>query len=217
MDLYTGFHVNRFILEKDITMVHIKTTLELPIAHCLDGAYSGLCVGNVSRDGKTKFDLSTGLIPVLHGHNYFVTVDLAVDDDDLDSDGMVMDFKMMKKLLHEHFDMYDHSMILTPSNPLTSNPSSSTSGVKAHTSGKQNSGTAIGSYTKVEYSGIDGKEHYICIAYRKDGSVNSGDDRGYVLVEKQGSGTFEPLKYITVNFEVGDGTLVSGEATITDI
>ena len=50
----------------------------------------------------------------------------------------------------------------TPSNPLTSNPSSSTSGVKAHTSGKQNSGTAIGSYTKVEYSGIDGKEHYIC-------------------------------------------------------
>ena len=105
----------------------------------------------------------------------------------------------------------------TPSNPLTSNPSSSTSGVKAHTSGKQNSGTAIGSYTKVEYSGIDGKEHYICIAYRKDGSVNSGDDRGYVLVEKQGSGTFEPLKYITVNFEVGDGTLVSGEATITDI
>ena len=119
MDLYIKFHVNRFILEKDITMVDIKTTLELPIAHCLDGAYSGLCVGNVSRDGETRFDLSTGLIPVLHGHNYFVTVDLAVDDDDLDSDGMVMDFKMMKKLLHEHFDMYDHSMILTPSNPLT--------------------------------------------------------------------------------------------------
>ena len=105
----------------------------------------------------------------------------------------------------------------TPSNPLTSNPSSSTSGVKAHTSGKQNSGTTIGSYTKVEYTGIDGNEHYICVAYRKDGSVNSGDDRGYVLVEKQDSGTFEPVKYITVNFEVGDGTLVSGEATITDI
>lgn len=99
--------------------MHIKTTLELPIAHCLNGAYSGLCVGNISRDGKTKFDLSTGLIPVLHGHNYFVTVDLAVPDTQMNSDGMVMDFKMMKKILHEHFDMYDHSMILTPQNPLT--------------------------------------------------------------------------------------------------
>ena len=105
----------------------------------------------------------------------------------------------------------------TPSNPLTSNPSSSTSGVKAHTSRKQNSGTAIGSYTKVEYAGIDGKEHYICVAYRKDGSVNSGDDRGYVLVEKQGSSAFEPVKYITVNFEVGEGTLISGEATTIDV
>lgn len=73
----------------------------------------------------------------------------------------------------------------TPSNPLTSNPSSSTSGVKAHTSGKQNSGTAIGSYTKVEYTGIDSGEHYICVAYRKDGSVNNGTDRGYVLIDKQ--------------------------------
>jgi hypothetical protein len=105
----------------------------------------------------------------------------------------------------------------TPSKPLTSNPSSSTSGVKAHTSGKQNSGTAIGSYTKVEYTGIDRGEHYICIAYRKDSSVNSGNDRGYVLIEKQDIGAFEPAKYITVNFEIGDGTLVSGERTITDI
>ena len=73
----------------------------------------------------------------------------------------------------------------TPSNPLTSNPSSSTSGVKVHTSSKQNSGTTIESYTKVEYTEIDGGEHYICIAYRKDGSVNNGTDRGYVLINKQ--------------------------------
>lgn len=72
----------------------------------------------------------------------------------------------------------------TPSKPLTSNPSSSTFGVKVHTSSKQNSGTTIGSYTKVEYTGIDGGEYYICIAYRKDGSVNSGTDRGYVLIKK---------------------------------
>lgn len=99
--------------------MHISTTLELPIAHCLNGAYSGLCVGNVSRDGQTRFDLSTGLIPVLHGHNYFVTVDLAVSDENMNEDGMVMDFKMMKKTLHNHFDMFDHSMILTPQNPLS--------------------------------------------------------------------------------------------------
>jgi hypothetical protein len=105
----------------------------------------------------------------------------------------------------------------TPSKPLTSNPSSSTSGVKAHTSGKQNSGTAIGSYTKVEYTGIDNKEHYICVAYRKDSSVNSSDDRGYVLIEKQGGGGFEPIKYINVNFEVGEGTLVSGETVTIDV
>lgn len=97
-------------------MLHIKTTIELPIAHCLNSAYSGLCVGNISRDGKSVFDLNTGLIPVLHGHNYFVTVDLATDK--VDDAGMVMDFKMMKKKLHQHFDQFDHSMILTPQNPL---------------------------------------------------------------------------------------------------
>jgi hypothetical protein len=82
---------------------------------------------------------------------------------------------------------YDYALAFnldtyTPSKPLTSNPSTGTSGVKAHTSSKQNSGTSIGSYTKVEYLNIDGEEHYICVAYRKDGSVNNGDDRGYVLI-----------------------------------
>ena len=96
----------------------------------------------------------------------------------------------------------------TPSKPLTSNPSSSTSGVKAHTSGKQNSGTAIGSYTKVEYTGIDGGEHYICVAYRKDSSVNDGSDRGYVLIE-------QPPKPITINFDLNGGILNSGSLIVT--
>jgi hypothetical protein len=100
----------------------------------------------------------------------------------------------------------------TPSKPLTSNPSSGTSGVKAHTSSKQNSGTAIGSYTKVTYTGIDGGEHYICVAYRKDGSVNSGTDRGYVLIEKLSTPTlvYNP---ITINFDLNGGTLISGSLT----
>lgn len=91
---------------------------------------------------------------------------------------------------------YDYTVVFnldvyTPTKPLTSNPSSSTTGVKAHTSGKQNSGTTIESYTKVEYTEIDGGEHYICIAYRKDGSVNSDDDRGYILIDKSSAESAE--------------------------
>jgi 6-pyruvoyl-tetrahydropterin synthase len=32
---------------------------------------------------------------------------------------MVVDFKKMKKIIHEYFDQFDHSLILTPENPLT--------------------------------------------------------------------------------------------------
>ena len=68
---------------------------------------------------------------------------------------------------------------------VTSNPSYNMTGVKAHTYGNQQSSTAIGSYTKVEYNNIDGGEHFICVAYRKDVSVNSGNDRGYLLIPKE--------------------------------
>ena len=98
--------------------IDIVTKLELPIAHSLQGAYTGLCVGNVSRDGKTVFDLSTGLIPVIHGHNYVVTVKLTGSTDCLNRDGMVIDFKLLKKELHQFFDKYDHSMILQKDHPL---------------------------------------------------------------------------------------------------
>lgn len=79
---------------------------------------------------------------------------------------------------------YDYTIAMSIDTDVTSNPSTGTSGVKAHTSGKQSNGTAITNYTKVTYSGLDGGSHYICIVYRKDGSVNSGNDRGYVLVPK---------------------------------
>lgn len=100
--------------------IDIITKLELPIAHSLQGAYTGLCVGNVSRDGKTVYDLSTGLLPIIHGHNYVVTVKLKGDPGMLNKDGMVLDFKLMKKKLHEFFDKYDHSMILQKDHPLVS-------------------------------------------------------------------------------------------------
>ena len=55
---------------------------------------------------------------------------------------------------------------------------------KMSTSGNQNSGTAISNYTKVTYTGIDGGSHRITVTYRKDGSVNKGADRGYLIIPK---------------------------------
>lgn len=103
-------------------MYKLKTNIELPIAHCLyRGAYSGLCCGNVYRDMKNdgtkeRYDLGDKVLPILHGHNYIVTI--TVESENLDKNNMVIDFKQLKKVIHEYFDQYDHSMILTPDNPL---------------------------------------------------------------------------------------------------
>lgn len=103
-------------------MYKLKTSIELPIAHCLyRGAYSGLCCGNVYRDMKNdgtkeRYDLGDKVLPILHGHNYVVTI--TVESENLDKNNMVIDFKQLKKVIHEYFDQYDHSMILTPDNPL---------------------------------------------------------------------------------------------------
>jgi hypothetical protein len=61
---------------------------------------------------------------------------------------------------------------------------SSTSNIKTTTKSNQNSGTALSSYTKVEFTNIDGGQHRIMVTYRKDVSVDSGDDKGYVLIPK---------------------------------
>lgn len=104
-------------------MYTISTNIELPIAHCLyRGAYSGLCCGNVYRDMgndglKERYDLGDNIFPIIHGHNYIVTIDLTSNE--LDCHGMVVDFKKMKKIIHSYFDQFDHSLILTPENPLT--------------------------------------------------------------------------------------------------
>ena len=54
--------------------------------------------------------------------------------------------------------------------------------IKSHTRGNQQSGNDISNYKLVKFNNIDGGEHKITIVYRKDGSVNDGDDRGYVLI-----------------------------------
>ena len=81
---------------------------------------------------------------------------------------------------------YDYVMVSELDKTITSGSSTTdTTLVKAHTKGNQKSGTTISDYTEVKYTNIDGGSHRITILYRKDSSVNSGDDRGYVLIKKQ--------------------------------
>ena len=95
--------------------------------------------------------------------------------------------------------------------------------IKSTTSGNQKAGTAIGDYTIVEYTNIDStKEHTIWVMYRKDGSTDSGDDRGYVLIPKsndyvikEGVGSLKttnvkhsrvvPISACTLTYSGGDG------------
>lgn len=89
-------------------MFTLSTHIELPIAHRLPGAYSGLCVGNVSRDEKETFPKDE--LGMVHGHNYNIT--FKVSTNKMNEDFMVMDFKKIKKIIHEEMDKYDHSLIL---------------------------------------------------------------------------------------------------------
>ena len=55
----------------------------------------------------------------------------------------------------------------------------------ANTSGKQNSGTSLYSYTPVTFSNLSKSSSYtIYVVYTKDNTNNHGDDRGYVLIPK---------------------------------
>lgn len=89
-------------------MFTLSTFIELPIAHRLPGAYSGLCVGNISRDEKTIFPKDE--LGMCHGHNYNITFEVSTNK--MNEDFMVMDFKKIKKIIHEEMDQYDHSLIL---------------------------------------------------------------------------------------------------------
>lgn len=89
-------------------MFTLSTHIELPIAHRLPGAYSGLCVGNISRDETETFPKDE--LGMVHGHNYNIT--FKVSTDKMNEDFMVMDFKKIKKLIHEEMDKFDHSLIL---------------------------------------------------------------------------------------------------------
>ena len=57
-----------------------------------------------------------GQLPVLYGFNYNIFI--KIYSEKLNEKGMVIDFKDMNKIVHDYLDQYDHSMILTPDNPL---------------------------------------------------------------------------------------------------
>ena len=85
---------------------------------------------------------------------------------------------------------YDYVMVSQLDQTINGNTSySNTTLVKAHTRGNQQSSTALSNYTLVEFTGITSGEHTITVVYRKDSSVNNGDDRGYVLIEKLQAGS----------------------------
>ena len=81
---------------------------------------------------------------------------------------------------------YDYVMVSQLDQTIDNNTSySNTTLVKAHTRSKSTSTTTISGYTLVEFTGIDENAHRITIVYRKDGSGNSYDDRGYILIPKE--------------------------------
>jgi hypothetical protein len=81
---------------------------------------------------------------------------------------------------------FDYVMVSQLDETITGSTSdTNTTLVKASTNGKSNSSTAISGYTLVEFTGIDEETHRITIVYRKDGSGNKNDDRGYVLIPKE--------------------------------
>ena len=84
---------------------------------------------------------------------------------------------------------YDYVMVSQLDTDIDNNTSySNTNLVKAHTRSKSTSGTVISNYTLVEFTGMDCGHHRITIVYRKDGSGDSYDDRGYVLIPYEQEG-----------------------------
>ena len=78
---------------------------------------------------------------------------------------------------------YDYT-IASNANASTYPKAYNDSTAKAHTRGIQKPGTTISDYTEVKYTGLSGNNDTIYIVFRKDGSGNHNDDRGYVLIPK---------------------------------
>ena len=81
---------------------------------------------------------------------------------------------------------YDYTIAFSPDVDVISNPNSGTTGAVANTYGFSKNPalyppTDTNGWKKVTYN-LDGNSHRICICYRKDGSGDSYNDRGYVAI-----------------------------------
>ena len=94
---------------------------------------------------------------------------------------------------YENFTLYVRSngesccdyVVVSNLDCILNSGTTSGSNVKMTTSDNQQSGTAIGNYTKVDFTNIDGGLHTIQVMYRKDNSQHHSDDRGYLLIPKE--------------------------------
>ena len=80
--------------------------------------------------------------------------------------------------IHDYVMVSQLNTIIDRLTPTTS------SDVKAHTRGNQNSGTSLSSYIEVVYDNIPSGDNYIMVVYCKDGNGNHGTDKAYVLIPK---------------------------------
>ena len=76
---------------------------------------------------------------------------------------------------------FDYMMVSKLDKEITGATAYNDSAIKAYDK-DQRSGTDLGSYTKVEYTGIDKGSHRITIVYRRDDEDSGGTNHGYVMI-----------------------------------
>jgi hypothetical protein len=94
-------------------------------------------------------------------------------------------YSNFKLYIRSYAQLYsDYVMVSQLDKNINNSTYSSSTLVKAHTEQESSSGTTLDDYKLVEFTGIDYGKHRITIVYKKDSYGSSGDDRGYILIEK---------------------------------
>lgn len=87
-------------------------------------------IGNVFTIRKTfKFECAHRLVSSwskkcqqIHGHSY--KLELFLQSDELNEDGMVIDFGQIKQLFQEELEFFDHQLVLSEEDPILNSPTS---------------------------------------------------------------------------------------------
>ena len=181
--LYDGLLVHLSGTSKSYNCVYNSTTSqyewhEIISIYSVNLTVKGNWITNTTNPDSSKYDayMSNGSYYVSNG----------MDCMSITINGYSKFTVYIRSYAESNFDYVTISKLDTPYTGSSSHGSSqySESYVYAHTKGKSNGGTDLGSYTKVEYDNIDGGEHTIYVYYTKDSSGNNYDDRGYILIPK---------------------------------